>query len=293
MPKVRPGFFRRNSDNLYSVYLNGNRSSVDRSAAAASWVINGPFTVVEETIRAFLNIPFSTDLSAQFAARSAARLQQLAALKNKALSLGPNAHHERAQIIVAVAGIADGMVSDINRAAALFTTDVALPLASVVGPLGRAFRALRGQIQAVAKAGIANTPKPPQSTPVAPAISADATSAALARGASRRQLFGQNWKQGSLRDTIRQIAGSNPEVTSSGSKLIYRRSGSTKQVVYDRGGDYFRIEDTSIATRRRYLDLNGNAVPNNKTVTVDGSTRQVGMSTAEYNAKSHFRNSDT
>jgi len=81
-------------------------------------------------------------------------------------------------------------------------------------------------------------------------------------------------------------------VTSSGSKLIYRRSGSTKQVVYDRGGDYFRIEDTSISSRRRYLDLNGNAVPNNKTVRVDGSTRQVGMSTAEYNAKSHFRNSD-
>ena len=61
------------------------------------------------------------------------------------------------------------------------------------------------------------------------------------------------------------------------------------EVVYDKNGDYFRINDTNVTGKRSYLDLNGNKVPNN-VMTETGTQR--GMTQGEYNAVTRFKNID-
>ena len=60
-------------------------------------------------------------------------------------------------------------------------------------------------------------------------------------------------------------------------------------MVYDKSGNYFRINDTKVTGRRSYLDLNGNRIPNN-VMTEMGTQR--GMTQGEYNALTHFMNID-
>ena len=77
---------------------------------------------------------------------------------------------------------------------------------------------------------------------------------------------------------------STPVTTNTG-KLIYTNEKTGIQVVYDKSGDYFRIEDTNIAGKRRYLNLDGNNMSNK---VVDG--KQMGRSKDEYETITHFKN---
>lgn len=58
-------------------------------------------------------------------------------------------------------------------------------------------------------------------------------------------------------------------------------------MVYDKNGNYFRIEDTTKPRGRNYLDVNGNDM-NNKTV--DGKI--CGRNRSEYQKVTHFNNTD-
>lgn len=80
--------------------------------------------------------------------------------------------------------------------------------------------------------------------------------------------------------------GSTPTSTSSG-KLIYTNNKTGIQVVYDKAGNYFRIEDTNILGKRRYLDLDGNSMTNK---IVNG--KQMGRPKGEYQQLTHFNNLD-
>lgn len=90
---------------------------------------------------------------------------------------------------------------------------------------------------------------------------------------------------GDLRSSIDRFAGAHPRVTTTDTgKRIYENPETGIQVVQDLQGQYYRILDTNLPGRRRYLDLDGK-VPNN--AIVDG--RQVGRSQAEYNQATHFK----
>ncbi|HEY8934072.1 MAG TPA: hypothetical protein VIM65_02590 [Cyclobacteriaceae bacterium] len=64
-----------------------------------------------------------------------------------------------------------------------------------------------------------------------------------------------------------------------GEEEIYRLS--------DDAGNYFRIENTNLIGKRRYLDLNGN-IPNNTVM----NGKISGRSQGEYNQVTHFNNID-
>jgi hypothetical protein len=82
-----------------------------------------------------------------------------------------------------------------------------------------------------------------------------------------------------------------------GSKTIYTNPETGKQVVYCiiAVATIFAssVEGPSLPGKRRYLDPEGNPILSNKTVErPDGSTKETGKSQAEYNADSHYSNSD-
>ena len=70
-------------------------------------------------------------------------------------------------------------------------------------------------------------------------------------------------------------------------KIIYDNQKTGISVVYDKKGNYFRIEDTTRKRGRNYLDLDGNDMNNE---IVNGKTR--GRSKADYQRVTHFNNSD-
>ena len=59
------------------------------------------------------------------------------------------------------------------------------------------------------------------------------------------------------------------------------------QIVYDTKGNYFRIEDLRLKGKRRYLDIDGNSASNK----IENG-KQKGRSKEEYEALTHFKNSD-
>ena len=108
-------------------------------------------------------------------------------------------------------------------------------------------------------------------------------------GAYRASKYSKSWKKGSLKDAINKFApDSIPEYTDKG-KIIYRNSDTGIEIVYDKNGNYFRINDTNITGRRSYIDLEGNKIPNN-VVTEKGTQR--GITQGEYNELTHFNNTD-
>ena len=96
-----------------------------------------------------------------------------------------------------------------------------------------------------------------------------------------------NWAQASLSNVIEKFAHGAKGFDSGTGKIIYKKNDSSIQVVLDEANNYFRIEDTSLTGRRKYLDLDGK-IPNNKTV--DGKT--TGRTQSEYNEVTHFENID-
>jgi len=107
----------------------------------------------------------------------------------------------------------------------------------------------------------------------------------VGNGATRAAKYSEYWQQSNLDDAINKFAPDSTPVTTNTGKTIYRNDNTGIQVVHDTSGDYFRIEDTNIAGKRRYLDLDGNNVSNK---VVDG--KQMGRSKDEYEAMTHFKN---
>lgn len=104
------------------------------------------------------------------------------------------------------------------------------------------------------------------------------------KGKERASKFSNTWKKADLKKSIKKFAGKKPKVsTTETGKTIYRNDKTGIQVVVDKGGKYFRIQDTKITGKRCYLDLEGK-IPNNKMV----NGKITGNSQAEYNQLTHF-----
>src|SRR5690606_1204906 len=113
------------------------------------------------------------------------------------------------------------------------------------------------------------------------------TSPNSSRGAVRAAKYSKDWSNASLSEAINKFAPNARGYSTSSGKTIYNNSKTGINVVYDIDGNYFRIENTNITGRRKYLDMNG-VIPNNKTV----NGKQMGRSQSEYNQVTHFNNID-
>ncbi|MBL7706328.1 MAG: RHS repeat-associated core domain-containing protein [Taibaiella sp.] len=105
-------------------------------------------------------------------------------------------------------------------------------------------------------------------------------------GTFRNATFGDNWPRASLSDATRRFTP-NFVLSMTEQKLQYSDANTGFTIFYDKEGDYFRIENSTLTGKRRFVDLTG-IVPNNKIV--DGRT--IGRSQAEYNQVTHFKNTD-
>lgn len=107
-------------------------------------------------------------------------------------------------------------------------------------------------------------------------------------GADRAADYEKYWSGASLSNTISKFLSSPKAsgVTDKG-KIIYKSKETKIQIVYDTKGRYFRIEDTSKKSARRYLDLDGNDVSNK----IENG-RTMGRNKSEYQSITHFKNKD-
>lgn len=71
-----------------------------------------------------------------------------------------------------------------------------------------------------------------------------------------------------------------PIITTKG-KIIYNNTETGISVVYDKMGNYFRIEDTTRPRGRNYLDTKGNDMNN-----------ETGRNRSDYQKVTHFNNTD-
>ena len=100
----------------------------------------------------------------------------------------------------------------------------------------------------------------------------------------RKAKYKENWESVNINDVIAKFSP-NYEVTYSGTKMNFQTPGSKYRVVADIIGGYLRIQDTSITSGRKYLDLDGK-IPNNF---INERGKQQGRSEADYNRVTHFR----
>lgn len=106
-------------------------------------------------------------------------------------------------------------------------------------------------------------------------------------GATRAAQYSSEWGDASLQEAIDKFAPNVEPVVTSKGKFIYNNQETGISVVYDKNGNYFRIEDTTRPRGRNYLDIDGNDMNNE---VVNGKTR--GRSRADYQRVTHFNNSD-
>ncbi len=109
----------------------------------------------------------------------------------------------------------------------------------------------------------------------------------LKGGVLRSATYSKGWSSGSLTGAIKRFAPGARGNASGTGKIIYRNNKTGVQIVHDPKGNYFRIEDTTLSGKARYLDLDGNR-PVNKVE--NGKTR--GRNHSEYNQVTHFNNND-
>ncbi len=106
-------------------------------------------------------------------------------------------------------------------------------------------------------------------------------------GANRAAQFGDGWSNASLDDVLKKYAPNATPVETASGKILYSNTGTGINVVYDKLGNYFRIENTNITGNRRYLDLNGNTLYNK---VIGGRT--IGIPNSDYQQMTHFNNID-
>ena len=111
-------------------------------------------------------------------------------------------------------------------------------------------------------------------------------------GAYRAAQYSRFWQRVSLRQTVERIAGPSPRVRElPGGKVEYTNPSNGMRVVYDKGGDYFRVQDAGGG----YLDQFGTPIPNNVSLVSppNGRVTQTGVPNEVRQALTHFSNSDT
>lgn len=107
-------------------------------------------------------------------------------------------------------------------------------------------------------------------------------------GGYRAAMYQDRWQKASLKETVqRLVPGAEKTENRKKAKVIYSNTKSRYQIIYDKKGDYFRIEDKSITSRKRYVGLNGEQLINK---TENGKT--IGREDDEYEMLSHFKNTD-
>jgi len=110
-----------------------------------------------------------------------------------------------------------------------------------------------------------------------------------AQGAARAAANSGNWSDGSLSQTIQNIAGSNAQVTyTTSGKTVYTNPSTGASVVYDNAGNYFRVQSST----GQYLDKSGSQIPNNVPLVGNGKTTQTGVPSGVRNGLTHFKNDD-
>ena len=107
----------------------------------------------------------------------------------------------------------------------------------------------------------------------------------MAGGAYRARTFGATWEGGSLSNTVNTLVPGALKTIEMG-KTIFSNGGRYR-VIYDDGGNYFRIEDMQQTGKRRFTDLQG-TIPGNKIV----NGKQKGRTPGEYQNVTHFNNTD-
>ncbi len=109
----------------------------------------------------------------------------------------------------------------------------------------------------------------------------------IERGFEEAKVFGKTWSEGSLQEIVARFAPNAVAVSvESGRKIVY--VGEKYTVGYDTGGNYFRIRINGDDSTRSFVDLFGNKVLN-----IEENGKQRGATKEEYEAMTHFRNTDT
>ncbi|QQS87908.1 hypothetical protein [Fusobacterium canifelinum] len=106
-------------------------------------------------------------------------------------------------------------------------------------------------------------------------------------GATRAMQYSSQWENASLTEAINRFAPNAKPIETSKGKVIYSNNETGVSIVYDKNGNYFRIEDTTKPRGRNYLDINGNDM-NNEIV----NGKQRGRNRADYQRVTHFNNTD-
>ena len=107
-------------------------------------------------------------------------------------------------------------------------------------------------------------------------------------GRERAEQYGSEWQKASLWDAVQRFApGSTGRQSENGVKMYFDSADGTRSVVYDINGNYFRIQDRTNTTQKKYLSLNGQPVAN---ITENG--KQRGTHRDEYERMTHFLNID-
>ena len=99
--------------------------------------------------------------------------------------------------------------------------------------------------------------------------------------------YSSQWENASLTEAINRFAPKAKPIETSKGKVIYSNNETGVSVVYDKNGNYFRIEDTTRPRGRNYLDINGNDM-NNEII----NGKQRGRKRADYQKVTHFNNTD-
>jgi hypothetical protein len=106
-------------------------------------------------------------------------------------------------------------------------------------------------------------------------------------GVVRASKFGNQWESASQKEAIERFApGAIGQKTASG-KTLFLNEGTGIQVVADDFGNYFRIQNLNLGSRRCYLCKDG-TVPNFKPV----NGKLHGTTNDEYKILTHFNNAD-
>ena len=132
-----------------------------------------------------------------------------------------------------------------------------------------------------AKAGVKSVVKPVGSGTIKTNLQLFASS-----GKESAEKYCKYWSEYSLKDAVSKFIGEDAVKTETkNGKIIFSNSNSSFDVVYDKTGKYFRIEDIAKKDKRRYTDMYANDVSN---ITVNGKTR--GRTKEEYESATHFNN---
>ena len=99
--------------------------------------------------------------------------------------------------------------------------------------------------------------------------------------------YSSKWPSASLKEETKRFAPNATRVKTTSGKMIYKNESTGIQIVHDEIGNYFRIENTLLTGKARYLDMNGSRPTNS---IIDGKTK--GTPPSEYKRITHFNNID-